>query len=57
MRWLEAVVADAHGANSKLGAAVKLRLPTGARIEVSNASQVALAAASAQALERPSAPC
>jgi len=57
VRWLEAVVADAHGANSKLGAAVKLRLPTGARIEVSNASQVALAAASAQALERPSAPC
>ena len=57
VRWLEAVVSDAKSPASGPGAPVKLRLPTGIWIEVGELSQVSLAAALAQALEKPSAPC
>ena len=57
VRWLEAVVSDAKSPTSHLMAPVKLRLPTGAWIEVAELSQVSLAAALAQALEKAPAPC
>ena len=57
VRWLEAVVSDAKSPTSRLMAPVKLRLPTGAWIEVAELSQVSLAAALAQALEEAPAPC
>jgi hypothetical protein len=57
VRWLEAVVSDAKmpGANSLVP--VKLRLAGGAWIEVSQLSQVGLAAALAQALEKSPTSC
>lgn len=57
VRWLEAVVSDAKTPASASVAPVKLGLPSGVWIEVGDLSQVRLAAALAQALEKPSAPC
>jgi hypothetical protein len=57
VRWLEAVVSDAKAPVATLVAPVKLRLPTGVWIEVSDLNQVNLAAALAQALERAPAGC
>jgi hypothetical protein len=57
VRWLEAVVSEAKSPTSNPVAAVKLRLPTGAWIEVAELNQVSLAAALAQALEKAPAPC
>ena len=57
VRWLEAVVSAPKTPASDLVAPVKLRLPIGAWIEVSTLNQVRLAAALAQALEKPAASC
>ncbi len=57
VRWLEAVVSEAKTPASSPAAPVKLRLSTGLWIEVGELSQVSLAAALAQALEKPSVPC
>ena len=57
VRWLEAVVSDAKTPTSCPVTPVKLRLSTGLWIEVGELSQVSLAAALAQALEKPSVPC
>jgi DNA-binding transcriptional regulator YiaG len=57
VHWLEAVVSDAKTPACAPVTPVKLRWPTGIWIEVGELSQVRLAAALAQALEKPSAPC
>ncbi len=58
VRWLEAVVSEAKSPPSAAPvAAVKLRLLSGICIEVGDLSQVSLAAALAQALEKSSVPC
>jgi hypothetical protein len=54
---MEAVVSKARTPASQLMAPVKLRLPTGAWIEVTEVNQVSLAAALARALGGPLAPC
>ena len=50
VRWLEAVVTDAQGSASKAGVTVKVQLPGGARMELSDPNQVTLAAALLHAL-------
>jgi hypothetical protein len=57
MRWLEAVVeqAESSGGHGPLG--LMLQLPGGARLELANLKQVALAAALLRALEKPTASC
>ena len=57
VRWLEAVVSDAKAPGSQLTTAVKVRLSTGVWLEVSQLSQVSLAAALVQALQQGSRPC
>lgn len=57
VRWLEAVVSDAQAPTAHPTAPLKLRLPTGAWIEVSDFTQVNLAAALVQALEKPPVAC
>ncbi len=57
VRWLEAVVSDAKTPTSGPLTPVKLRLSTGVWIEVGDLNQVGLAAALAQALEKPAAAC
>ena len=57
VRWLEAVVTEAKTPGSNLLAPVRLRLPNGACIELSDLNQVSLAAALAQALAKAPAPC
>jgi hypothetical protein len=57
IRWVEAVVSEAAAPASASVGPVKLRLPTGAWIEVSDLNQVSLAAALTQALEKSPAPC
>jgi hypothetical protein len=55
VRWLEAVVGKAtdHDADSLL----PVQLPGGARLEISSARQIPLAAALLRALEKPAATC
>lgn len=57
VRWLEAVVSEAKGPASNAAAPLKLRLCTGAWMEISDLNQVSLAAALVHALEKPVAPC
>ena len=57
VRWLEAVVAEAKAPASNLIAPVRLRLPSGACIELSDLSQVNLTTALAQALAKAPTPC
>ncbi len=53
IRWLEAVVAKANpDSSSEPGCPLKLHLPAGSWIELSDARQVVLAAALIQALEK-----
>jgi len=57
VRWLEAVVSEAKTPASNLTAPVRLRLPTGLCIELSDLNQVSLAAALAQALAKAQPSC
>jgi hypothetical protein len=51
VRWLQAVVEQAQAPGEQSG--VVLQLPGGARLQITQASQVALAAALLRALEKP----
>lgn len=53
VRWLEAVVAEAQAAATVSGTSVKVHLPNGVWMEVTEAPQAVLAAALLRALERP----
>jgi AraC-like DNA-binding protein len=53
MHWLEAVVEQAVQAGGPTAPTVMLALPGGARLEINHINQIALAAASLQALARP----
>ena len=54
VQWLEAVVEPAQGAAGKVGnASLVLHLAGGARLELSDAQQVGLAAALLRALQKP----
>jgi hypothetical protein len=57
VRWLEAVVQQAQGSTAESGPVLKLVLPGGASVEISDRNQVALAAALLHALERPVGAC
>jgi hypothetical protein len=57
VRWLEAVVSEAKVPGSNPSVPVKVRLPAGTWIEVSELKQVGLAAALVQALQPPSGSC
>jgi hypothetical protein len=57
VRWLEAVVREAKAPAGEVVTALRLRLSTGAWMEVSELNQVSLAAALVRALETPFTPC
>ena len=57
VRWLEAVLADAQTAPAGKDGALKVHLPGGAWIEVSQVQQMPLAVALVRALEKPAIPC
>jgi hypothetical protein len=57
VRWLEAVIDQAQGAAGKGSSALVIYFGSGARMEVSDARQVELAAAVLRALEQPAVPC
>jgi hypothetical protein len=57
VRWLEAVVEQAHNPSRTRTAALALQLPGGARLEIADAQQAVLAAAFVRALEHPGTPC
>lgn len=50
VRWLEAVVSEAQSSTAQAGVTVKVRLPGGAWMELSDPSQAGLAAALLHAL-------
>ena len=56
-RWLEAVLDQAQGQKGGGAAALRVRLPGGAQLEISQAAQVPLAAALLAALEKPALAC
>jgi acetyl esterase/lipase len=53
VQWLEAVVAEAQNPGSKNSLPMLLQLPGGARVEVSDERQAALAAVLVRALAKP----
>jgi hypothetical protein len=57
LRWMEAVIAPARAPEQQDQAALVLQLPGGVRVEITEAKQVALAAALVRALGQPSLPC
>ncbi len=57
VRWLEAVVQEARGPAPALTTPLKVRLSTGAWIELTDDNQVSLAASLVRALDKPAAPC
>jgi hypothetical protein len=57
VRWLEAVVSEARTPAPNLATPVKLRLPNGACVELTDLGQVNLAVALAEALTKPAGPC
>jgi len=57
VRWLEAVLDQAHGQVPGAAVALRVRLPGGAQLEISHAAQVPLAAALLAALEKPALAC
>ena len=57
VRWLEAVVNEARSVAPNAVSPLKVRLPAGACIELSELAQVSLAAALVQALEKPLVAC
>jgi hypothetical protein len=54
VRWLEAVVEQAQSSDGKSPLALAVELPGGARVEIADVRQAALAAALLRALEKPS---
>ena len=57
VRWLEAVIDQAQGQSGGAGAALGVRLPGGAQLEIAHVGQVPLAAVLLAALEKPAASC
>ena len=57
VQWLEAVVREANAPASAGATPLRVRLSTGAWIELSEVNQVSLAAALVRALDKPAAPC
>lgn len=57
VQWLEAVVREANASAPAVAAPLRLRLSTGAWVELSDFNQVSLAAALVRALEEPASPC
>ena len=57
MRWLEAVLDQAHGQTTGAATALRVRLPGGAQLEISQATQIPLAVALLAALEKPALAC
>lgn len=53
VRWLEAVVQQAQGPTKSEQTGLKLQLPGGAWVGITDANQIALAAALLHALEKP----
>lgn len=53
VRWLEAVVEQAHSSVNPQALSLVLHLPGGARLELANVKQAPLAAALLRALEQP----
>jgi len=56
-RWLEAVVQAASEPTLAVATGLRVRLSTGAWIELSDFDQVSLAAALVRALDKPATPC
>jgi hypothetical protein len=57
VRWLEAVLDQAQGQTAGAATALRVRLPGGAQLEISQVAQVPLAAALLAALEKPALAC
>jgi hypothetical protein len=57
VRWLEAVLDQAQTQGGSMASALRLQLPGGAGLEISQASQIPLAAALLAALAQPAQPC
>jgi hypothetical protein len=57
MRWLEAVVQEANAPASAVATSLRVRLSTGAWIELSDFAHVRLAVALVRALDKPAATC
>lgn len=57
VRWLEAVVHEASAPASAVATPLRVRLSTGAWIELSDFNQISLAVALVRALDKPTAPC
>ncbi len=57
VQWLEAVVREANAPASVEFTPLRVRLSTGAWIELSDVNQVSLAAALVRALDKPAPPC
>jgi hypothetical protein len=57
VRWMEAVIEQALSPGDQNRSALNLHLPCGARVEITDAKQVALAAALIRALEQPPRSC
>jgi len=53
LRWLEAVVEEGQGGGDKKPLPLMLELPGGAKVQIADAKQAALAAVLLQALEKP----
>lgn len=57
MRWLEAVLDQAQGQTAGAATTLRVRLPGGAQLEISQATQIPLAVALLAALEKPALAC
>ncbi len=57
VQWLEAVVREANAPASAVATPLRVRLSTGAWIELSDFNQVSLAAALVRAMDKPAASC
>jgi hypothetical protein len=53
LRWLEAVVGEAQSSGDKIPLPLVLELPGGAKVQIADAQQAALAAVLLRALEKP----
>lgn len=52
LRWLEAVAGEAQGSSDKNPLPLVLELPGGAKVQIADAQQAALAAALVRALQK-----
>ncbi len=57
LRWMEAVIGQAQPSAEQDQSSLVLQLPCGARVEITDAKQVTLAAALVRALGQPALPC